>query len=387
MAGSDTYIAGALRLPIGRFMGSLSGFSAQDLGALVLGELLERLNVAGDGIDEVIGGNIIQTDPKGNPAREAALKTGLPVEVPAFTVNKNCGSSLKALSLADMCIKTGETDCVAVVGMESMSRAPHLLDGVRKGYRLGGGRVRDFLTDVLTGMGETAERLADRYAISRYRQDAFALESQRKAAEAQERGMFDAEILPVYLASSGERLLSRDEGVRADSTMENLAALKSAFIENGSVTAGNSSTLNDGAAALLVADQRACDELHLYPMARIMGSAYAGVDPLVMGLGPVPAVRKLCKKTGIRLEDIDVIELNEAFAAQSLAVIDELELDPARVNIRGGAIALGHPVGATGAIIIVKLLHIMKARNARYGLATLCIGGGQGGAILLENTD
>ncbi len=378
-------IVKSVRTPIGKFGGSLSKFKPYQLGALVLRECAARASINPDTIDEVIAGNIMQTEPRGNPAREALLEAEYPQEIPAYTINKNCGSSLKAMHLADLMIKTGEADVVMTMGMEVMSGAPYLLRNARFGYRMGDGVLSDFLTDSLTGMGLTAERLAEKYDISREEQDFFALQSQKKAAEAQKNGFFEKEIVPVDVPEKKPFVFREDEGLKPETTQEKLSKLLPAFKKGGTVTPGNSSTLNDCAAAVLIMEEQKAQSMGCQPLARIVSFASAGVDPQIMGIGPVPATKAALKKAGLTLNDIDLIELNEAFAAQSIAVIKELNIDPSNVNINGGAIALGHPVGATGAVIVTKLLNQLKRENKKYGLATMCIGGGQGVAIILEN--
>jgi len=327
-----------------------------------------------------------------NVARQAAIKAGLPQSVPAHTVNKVCGSGLKAVMLAAQAVKCGDAELVVAGGAESMSRAPFLLPGARWGERLGHGKVLDHmihegLTDAFHDihMGITAENLVERHGISRQDQDAFAAESQARAEKAIRDGAFKEEIVPVPVAEKmGERLVDTDEYPRAGTTAESLGKLKPAFKKDGTVTAGNASGLNDGAAALVVAAASRAQTLNAAPMARIVAYASAAVDPKVMGIGPVPAVRKALEKAGMGADAIDLFELNEAFAAQSLAVLRELKLDPAKVNVNGGAIALGHPIGASGARILVTLLNALKARGKRFGLAALCIGGGQGVAMVVE---
>jgi acetyl-CoA C-acetyltransferase len=360
---------------------------AQDLGAMVLKECIKRAKVDKEKIDEVVIGNIMQYDPKGNPAREAALKADIPIDIPAFTINKNCGSSMRAVNLASSLIKAREGDIYLAAGMENMTRCPYLLRKARFGYRMGDGVISDSLTDGLVGMGMTAERLAEKYNISRKEQDEFAYESQRKAKEAVDSGVFKEEILPIKIETrKGSYILSNDEGIKYDSSLEGLSNLKSVFKEKGTVTAGNSSTINDGAAAILVVSETALNNFKKKPLAEIVSYASVGCDPKIMGIGPVPATKKALKIAGLKIEDIDLIELNEAFAAQSLAVIKELNLDIRKVNLCGSGISLGHPVGATGAIIITKLAYQLKRLNKKYGLATMCIGGGQGIAIVLKNT-
>jgi acetyl-CoA C-acetyltransferase len=346
-----------------------------------------------DQVDEVILGCILQAGIGMNPARQAAIKAGLPDSVPAHTVNKVCGSGLKSVMLAAQAVKCGDAEVVVAGGMESMSGAPDLLPGARWGERLGHGQALDHmihegLTDAFHDihMGITAENLVERYGITRAEQDAFAAESQARAQAAIGEGRFKDEIVPVPVAQKkGEaKLVDTDEHPRPGTTVESLAKLKPAFKKDGTVTAGNASGINDGAAAVVVTSAERASSLGLRPMARIVAYASAAVDPRVMGIGPVPAVRKALEKAGLGADRIDLFELNEAFAAQSLAVLRELKLDPARVNVNGGAIALGHPIGASGARILVTLLYALRARDKRLGLASLCIGGGQGVAMVVE---
>ncbi len=382
----NVVIVSAARTPIGSFMGSFSRLKAQTLGATAIKEVVKRSGIDSSIIDEVIIGNIVGTDPKGNPARESLLEAELPISVPAFTVNKNCASGLKSVSLASSLIKSGDYDIILAGGMENMSRIPYLLRNARQGFRMGDQKIEDLLTQLLDGMGSTAERLAEKYNISRAEQDQFAYSSQQKARIAQESGYFNDEIVPVELAGRKEiNIISKDEGVKPDTTLEGLSKLKPVFKEGGTVTAGNSSTINDAGAALLLMSENKAKELGLKPLARVLGWASAGCAPDIMGIGPVPATQILMKKTGMKLSDFDLIELNEAFAAQSIAVIKELNLDIDKVNVNGGAISLGHPTGATGAILTAKIIYAMKRRNAETGLITLCIGGGQGMSLALEN--
>jgi len=382
----NVVIVSAARTPIGSFMGSFSELKAQTLGALTITEAVKRAGIDSSVIDEVIMGNIVGTDPKGNSAREALLEAGLPITVPAFTVNKNCASGLKSVSLASSLIKSGDYAVILAGGMEDMSRIPYVLRNARRGFRMGEQKAEDLLTQLLEGMGLTAERLAEKYNISRTEQDQFAYKSQQKAKTAQERGDFDDEIVPVEVANRKEiSIISKDEGVKADTTLEGLSKLKPVFKEGGTVTAGNSSTINDAGASLMLMSENKAKELGLKPLAKVLGWASAGCEPDIMGIGPVPATQLLLKKTGMKLSDFDLIELNEAFAAQSIAVIKELNLDMDKVNVNGGAISLGHPTGATGAILTAKIIYAMKRRNAGTGLVTLCIGGGQGMSLALEN--
>jgi acetyl-CoA C-acetyltransferase len=386
MAENTPVIVSGARTPIGSFLGSLKDVKAQTLGAIAIREAIRRANIADGAIDEVIIGNLFDTESHGNIAREALLEAGLPHEIPAFTVQKNCASSLKSVAQAALSILAGEAEVVLAGGLESMSRYPHAVYGARTGLRMGHGEMVDTILFSLEGMGLTAERLAEKYGISRAEQDAFAAGSQRKAAAAQTAGKFDAEIVPVPVPQrKGEPVpFTRDEGVRPDTTVEILAKLRPVFKQDGTVTAGNSSTINDGAAALVLMSEKKARELGCAPLVRIKAWASAGCDPDLMGIGPVPAVKKLLTRTGMALTDFDLVELNEAFAAQSLAVLRELAFDPARVNVSGGAIATGHPTGATGSILVVKLMHEMLRRGAGTGLVTLCIGGGQGMALALE---
>jgi acetyl-CoA C-acetyltransferase len=388
----DIVILSACRTAIGHFGGAFKEVPATELAAAVVAEALKRGGVRPDQVDEVILGNTLQAGLGMNPARQAALKAGLPESVPAHTVNKVCGSGLKAVMLAAQAVKCGDAELVVAGGTESMSRAPFLLPGVRWGERLGHGVVLDHmlhegLTDALHGihMGVTAENLVERYGITREEQDRFALESQARASTAIQQGRFREEIVPVPVPGrKGEaRSVDTDEHPRA-TTLESLAKLKPAFKPDGTVTAGNASGLNDGAAALVVTSAARASALGARPLARIVSYASAAVDPKVMGIGPVPAVRRALEKAALGAEQVDLYELNEAFAAQSLAVLRDLKLDPARVNVNGGAIALGHPIGASGARVLVTLLYALAARSARYGLAALCIGGGQGVALVVE---
>lgn len=387
MKTRDVVIVSGARTPIGSFLGSLKDISAQSLGALVIREAIKLSSLKDSQIDEVIIGNCTQTEPRGNPAREALLEAGLPFEIPAFTVNKNCASSVKSVTLAAAMIQSGEAEIIVAGGMENLSRAPYLLRQARTGYRLGHGVLSDFLMDGLEGMGLTAERLAEKYRISREEQDEFACHSQMKAHKAQQAGCFKQEIVAVKVPQKkGDPLIAEhDEGIKPNTTVAVLAALKPVFKKDGTITAGNASTINDGAAAMVLMSADKAGELGIKPLARIKAYAAAGCDPQIMGIGPVPATRRLLQKTGLALADFDLIELNEAFAAQALAVLREWKINGSNVNVQGGAIALGHPTGATGSILIVKLLHMMKRQNARNGLVTLCIGGGQGMAIALEN--
>lgn len=379
-------IVSAARTPIGSFMGSFSDLKSQTLGAIAIKEAIKRAGIDASIIDEVIIGNISVTEPKGNPAREALLEAGMPIEIPAFTVNKNCASSIKSVSLAASLIKAGESDIILAGGMENMTRIPYIFRNARKGFRMGEQRCEDLLGELLEGMGMTAERLAEKYNISRQEQDKFAYMSQMKAAKAQDLGAFADEIVPIEIKEKkGITIIDKDEGIKPNTTLETLSKLKPTFKKDGTVTAGNSSTINDAGAALLLMIEEKAKELGLKPLVKVKGWASAGCEPDIMGIGPVPSTRRLLEKTGMSLSDFDLIELNEAFAAQSIAVLRELDFDTNKVNVNGGAISLGHPTGATGAVLLTKLIYSMKKRSAETGLVTLCIGGGQGMSIALEN--
>ena len=389
----DVVIVAATRTAVGSFQGSLANVPAVELGATVIRALLEQTGVAPAEVDEVILGQVLTAGAGQNPARQAAVKAGLPHEVPALTLNKVCGSGLKAVQLAVQAIRCGDAEIVVAGGMENMSLAPYVLPKVRSGLRLGHAElvdsmISDGLWDAFNDyhMGQTAENLVQQYQISREAQDAFAARSQQRAAAAVESGRFREEITPVAIPQrKGEPLLfDTDEGIRADTTAEGLARLRPAFAKDGSVTAGNASSLNDGAAAVLAMSATRAEALGLTPLAHIAAYASAGVDPAIMGIGPVSATRKTLEKAGWQLADLDLIEANEAFAAQALAVGQELGWDDEKVNVNGGAIALGHPIGASGCRVLVTLLHELRRREGRRGLATLCIGGGQGVALAVE---
>ncbi|MCK5734960.1 MAG: acetyl-CoA C-acetyltransferase, partial [Spirochaetaceae bacterium] len=363
------------------------------LGEKVIADILLRTGVAGDVVDEVILGLVLQAGVGQNPARQAALSAGLPKEISALTVNKVCGSGLKSVCLAAQAIKAGDADVIIAGGMENMSQSRYLLDRARDGYRMGNGElvdsmIRDGLWDAYNDyhMGITAENLAEKYDISRSQQDAFAAESQAKCAAAIVAGKFEDEIVPLEIPQrkSDPILFNKDEYPKPGSTVEKLSGLRATFKKDGTVTPGNASGLNDGAAAVMVMSRDKADELGLIPMCTIKSYASAGVDPSIMGIGPVPATRKALNIAGLSLADMDLMEFNEAFAAQSLAVIQELKPNLDRVNVNGGAIALGHPIGASGARILVTLLHEMRKRESKYGLASLCIGGGEGISLIVE---
>ena len=389
----DVVIVAATRTAIGSFQGSLAGVPAVELGAAVIKRLLEQSGLDGSEVDEVILGHVLTAGAGQNTARQAAIKAGLPHAVPALTLNKVCGSGLKALHLGAQAIRCGDADVIIAGGMENMSQAPYVMPAARTGQRMGHGKlidsmIQDGLWDAFNDyhMGITAENLVDKYGISREEQDAFAAASQQKAVAAIEAGRFADEITPILIPSrKGEPVsFASDEQPRAGTTAESLAKLKPAFKKDGSVTAGNASSLNDGAAAVLLMSADKAKALGLPVLARIAAYANAGVDPAIMGIGPVSATRRCLDKAGWQLADLDLIEANEAFAAQALSVGKELGWDAAKVNVNGGAIALGHPIGASGCRVLVTLLHEMIKRDAQKGLATLCIGGGQGVALAIE---
>jgi acetyl-CoA C-acetyltransferase len=387
------YILSAVRTPIGKFGGSLASLSSADMGVVAAKAALERSGVQPEQVEETIFGNARQAGGGPNPARQISIRSGIPQEVPAYTVNKACASGIKSIALAFQEIATGNLECVLAGGTESMSRLPYYLEGARWGYRLGNqelvdGMVRDgfFCPMAKMLMGETAEVLAEQYKISRDEQDQFALVSQQRAATAQSSGRFDAEIAPVTIeGKKGSTVVSRDEHLFLDANTEKLAKLAPVFSTTGTITAGNSSGITDGAAAVVVASENFARQNNLKPMARILAASSAGVDPRVMGIGPVPAIRKMEQKHGLSLADFDLVELNEAFAAQVVACDRELRFDREKLNVNGGAIALGHPIGCTGTRITVTLLHEMLKRKARRGLATLCVSGGMGMALAIEN--
>ncbi|WP_419956219.1 acetyl-CoA C-acetyltransferase [Neobacillus niacini] len=393
MSQTEVVIVSAVRTALGNFNGSLKNVSAPELGATVIKGALEQAGVKPEQVDEVILGNVLQAGLGQNPARQAAIGAGIPESVSSMTINKVCGSGLKAVHLATQAILAGEAEIVVAGGMENMSQAPYLLKNAREGFKMGDQKLIDTLTgDGLTcvfnqyHMGVTAENLADKYSITRDEQDQFSAWSQEKASKAIEEGKFKNEIVPVVIPQrKGDPIVfDTDEYPKKGTTAEKLGGLRPAFKKDGSVTAGNASGINDGAAALVVMSRKKADELGIKPLVTIKGNASAGVDPSIMGIGPVPAVRKVLEKTSISMEEIELIEANEAFAAQSLAVDRELHFNKEILNVNGGAIALGHPIGASGARILVTLIHEMKKRNAQKGLATLCIGGGQGVATVVE---
>ena len=387
------YILAAARTPIGKFGGSLAAFTAADMGVVAAKAAMDRAQVQPQQIEETIFGNARQAGGGPNPARQISIRSRVPQEVPAYTVNKACASGMKSVALAYQEIATGNLDCVLAGGSESMSRLPYYLDGARWGYRLGNqelvdGMYRDgfFCPLAKMLMGETAELLAEKYKISREEQDQFALCSQTRAAQAISACRFEAEIVPVTLESKkGAQTFAKDEHPFVEATLEKMSALPPVFSETGTITAANSSGITDGAAAVVVASEAFVTKNKLKPLARILAITSAGVDPRIMGIGPIPAIRKMEQKHHLRLADFDLIELNEAFAAQVLACDRELHFDRDKLNVNGGAIALGHPIGCTGTRITVTLLHEMLKRKSKRGLATLCVSGGMGMALALEN--
>jgi len=387
----DAVIVSAVRTAIGTYGGGLAEVPAVKLGEICIRAALDRADLKSNQVEEVIMGNVLQAGLGQDPARQSAVNAGLPVEIPALTINKVCGSGLKAVAMAAQAIKLGDAETIVAGGMESMSRAPYVVEKARFGYRMGDGTlvdvmIRDGLWDAFNQvhMGITAENICSDCKLTREELDEFALQSQQKALRAMASGAFRDEIVPVEVPGrKGPTLFDTDQQPR-ETTAEGLAKLRPAFQQGGMVTAGNSSGLNDGGAAVVVMSAQKAQELGLKPLARIRSYASAGVDPRVMGLGPIPSSRRALEKAGLQIGDIDLIEANEAFAAQSVAVGKELGFDRSKLNVNGGAIALGHPIGASGARILVTLLYEMQRRNAHYGLATLCIGGGQGVAMIVE---
>ncbi len=386
----EVVIVSGVRTAIGRFGGSLKEVSDMDLGALVIREAIQRAGLTGDQVEEVVFASGYRTGELPiNSARVVAVKGGVPIETPQFTITKACGGSLRAVSLACQIIRSGEAESILAGGMESMSRAAYLLKNARWGYRLGHGQLMDqlILFDPLSGntMGETAENVAVKYKVSREEQDELALLSQQKAEAAIKAGKFKDEIVPVEIPQKKKAplIFATDEHPRLGTTAEMLAQLPPAFKKEGTVTAGNSSGMNDGASALMVMSLDKAQALGLKPLAHIVSYASVGVEPSLMGIGPIPATRKALQKAGLSIKDMDLIELNEAFASQAVVCLKELGMDPAKVNVNGGAIALGHPISASGGCLLVKLLYEMGRRDSKYGLATMCIGGGQGIALIV----
>jgi len=389
----EVVIVSAVRTPIGAYGGAFKDFSAVELGVVAVKEALNRANVNPEMVDEVIFGNVLQAGLGQNVARQVSMGAGIPEYVTSFTVNKVCGSGLKTVALAAQAIKAGDADIVVVGGTENMSQAPYLLKNHRWGQRMGNGEILDYmvddgLTDVFNHyhMGITAENVAEKYNITREEQDQFALTSQLRAEEAIKSGRFRDEIVPVVIPQrkGDPKVVDTDEYPRFGTTIEALAKLRPAFKKDGTVTAGNASGINDGAAALVVMSKEKADELGITPLAEIVSYAAPGVDPSIMGTGPIPASRKALEKAGLTIEDIELVEANEAFASQALSVAKDLNLNLDITNVNGGAIALGHPIGASGARILVTLIHEMKKRDNKLGLATLCIGGGQGITMIVK---
>ena len=389
----EAVIVSAVRTPTGKFLGALKEFSATQLGALVVREAVARAGIDPSSVDECIMGNVIQAGNGQNPARQAALHGGLAEHVAALTINKVCGSGLKAVMLAAQGIATGDIEVAVAGGMESMSNAPYLLPRVREGLRMGNGKILDSM--IIDGlwcsfedchMGVSGETVAEKYAVGRGEQDAYAAESHRKALAATRDGLFTGEILPI--ASPQKKgapiVVNRDESIREDTTVESLSALKPVFKKDGTVTAGNAPGVNDGAAAVVIMAAEKARTLGVAPLARVVGQATSGLAPAMVMMTPVEAVRRVAQKTGWRLQDVDLFEINEAFAVQSLAVMRELGIDPARVNVHGGAVALGHPIGASGARVLTTLLYALERRGGRRGIAALCLGGGNGVALAIE---
>ena len=393
MTLNEVVVVSALRTPIGAFNGTLKDVSAIDLGALVIKSVLEDAKINKEDVDEVIMGNVLQAGLGQNPARQAAIQAGLPNHVPSFTLNKVCGSGLKSIHLAAQSIMLGDADIIVAGGMENMSLAPYLLEGARNGYRMGDktavdSMIKDGLWCAFNDyhMGVTAENIASEYKLTRKEQDEFSKWSQSKAIKAQNEGKFKDEIISVEIPQRrGEPIIfSEDEYIKPNTTEESLAKLRPAFKKDGTVTAGNASGINDGAAAVLLMSREKAEKLGLEPLATIVANASVGLDPKVMGLGPIESTKKALKKAKLTGADLDLIEANEAFAAQSLAISKTLEFSEEKLNVNGGAIALGHPIGASGTRVLITLMHELKRRDGKYGLATLCIGGGQGIATIIK---
>jgi len=390
-SATEIVIASAARTPVGSFNGALASLPAHDLGAIAIRAALERAGVSPNDVDEVVMGQVLQAGAGQGPARQASIKAGVPVEAPAWSLNQLCGSGLRAVALGYQQILEGSADIVVAGGQESMSQAPHAQQ-LRTGQKMGDlalvdTMIKDGLWDAFHGyhMGQTAENIAARWQITRGDQDAFAVASQNKAEAAQKSGRFKDEIAPVTIKGrKGDTVVENDEYIRHGATLDSVSGLKPAFSKDGSVTAANASGLNDGAAALVLMSAAEARKRGVKPLARIVSWAHAGVDPEIMGTGPIPASKKALEKAGWKVSDLDLIESNEAFAAQSLCVVKELGLDPAKVNVNGGAIAIGHPIGASGARILTTLLHEMQRSGAKKGLATLCVGGGMGVAMCVE---
>ncbi|MCP4757126.1 MAG: acetyl-CoA C-acetyltransferase [Proteobacteria bacterium] len=389
----EVVIVSAVRTALGNFQGGLAGFSATDLGGMVIQEAIRRAGVEKESVDEVIMGNVVPIGLGQNPARQAMIKAGLPFEGGAITVNKVCGSGLKAAMLSDQAIKCGDADVIAAGGMESMSNIPYYLDGARDGYRMGNGQlidgmIHDGLWDIVNDyhMGYTADLVTKKFSVTREEMDEYALQSNEKAINARERGKLDQEIMPVDIKprKGDPFVFDRDEGPRT-ATMDKLASLKPAFSKDGLVTAGNASKISDGASCVLIMSRDKADELKVQPMARIVAQGASGVELPDVLVAPIKSIPKVLKKAGLSLSDIGLHEINEAFAVSSVAIIKELGIDPATVNVHGGAVALGHPIGCSGARVLTTLIHAMKDRNERYGMASLCLGGGEAVSMIIEN--
>jgi acetyl-CoA C-acetyltransferase len=389
----DAVIVSAVRTPTGKFLGALKAFTATQLGSMVVAEAVRRAGIDPEIVDECIMGNVVSAGLGQNPARQAALKGGLPDHVAALTINKVCGSGLKAVMLADQAIRVGDIDVAIAGGMESMSNCPYLLPRVREGLRMGNGEVVDSMINdglwcafEMCHMGNAGEVVAEHYHVGREAQDEYAANSHAKAARATDAGSFEAEMLPISIPQKkgGAIAIDRDESIRADTTREALAALKPAFKKDGTVTAGNAPGVNDGASAVVVMAAERAKSLGLDPLARIVGQATSGLAPKFVLMTPVEAVQRVLEKVGWRAEDVDLFELNEAFAVQAVAVLNELQIDPDKVNVNGGAVALGHAIGSSGSRVLTTLLYALKARNLRRGIATLCLGGGNGVALAVE---
>ena len=389
----EAYIVSACRTPIGRFLGGLRSLSAVDLGKAAVGEAIRRAGIPTDSVEEVIMGNVLAAGLGQNPARQTALGSGIPVQVAAFTVNKVCGSGLKAIMLARQSIQTAEHEVVVAGGMESMTNAPFLLTKLRNGHRMGhapllDSMISDGLWDAYNDyhMGCTAEAIVEKYTISRRQQDEYALESHARALAAGKGGRFRSEMVPLTVSQGGHesRDVEADEGPRSEISVESLSSLKSAFREDGSVTAGNASQISDGAAAVVVLSENGLKHTNVEPLARIVASATSGVDPSLVMMAPVEAIDKVLKRAGWDREEVDLWEINEAFAAQSVALIQQIPLDPARLNVHGGALALGHPIGASGSRIMTTLLHALREHGLKKGVASLCLGGGNAVAMAVE---
>jgi acetyl-CoA C-acetyltransferase len=391
----ESVIVGAVRTPTGKFLGALKGFTATQLGALVVADAVRRAAIDPATVDECIMGNVVSAGLGQSPARQAALRGGLPDHVAALTINKVCGSGLKAVMLADQAIRVGDIDIAVAGGMESMSNCPYLLTRAREGLRMGNGELVDsMINDGLWcsfegwHMGNAGEVVAEQYCVPRDAQDAYAVESHRRAARATAEGVFADEMLPISIPQKrGDPIVvDRDEAVRADTTIEALAALKPAFKKDGTVTAGNAPGVNDGASALVVMAADRAKSLGLSPLVRIVGQATSGLPPKLVLMTPVEAVRRVAEKVGWKLQDVDLFELNEAFSVQAVAVLRELSIDPAKVNVNGGAVALGHAIGSSGSRVLTTLIYALKRRNLKRGIATLCLGGGNGVALAVERT-